>query len=190
MNKVQFVQEMIIRTCPGQDKLAPAIAHAEWLWAELSKAGYGDKVTKPKKSRGLKEDSYGKLDKRQTHYFERFWVAFDHKVGKSEAAEAWLAMVDHSDAMYKRIIAAAGKEARRDHGDTTRKMAQGWLNGTRWRDHDPDPERRDQSAFLTANSELNGIKALYAATKDEALLPSIKKLEDRIRQLRDEAANG
>lgn len=186
MNKAHFIQQLIIRTCPGKDKIKPAIAHGEWLWAELTQAGYGDKApAKPTGSRGIKEDSYSKLNERQLTWFDRFWKAFELKRGKQQAAQRWLELGEVSDDDYKKIVAAASKEARRDHGDITRMYAQGWLTNNRWMDYETEPAQRDQREYQKLNSELSGLKQLYQNSPNDSLKASIIKKEAELRNLRE-----
>lgn len=185
MNKTQFIQQVIIRTCPGEAKIRRAISHAEWLWDELTKAGYGDqKTAKTKKSRGINDNSLSQLNERQKTWFNRFWTAFDLKQGKQEAAQRWLELGEQTDEDYKKIIAAATKEARRDHGGLARKYPQGWLTERRWEDYAADPAKPDQRQYQQTNSELNGLKQLYANSQDPALLVAISKLEQKLSNLR------
>ncbi|ASF47018.1 hypothetical protein [Methylovulum psychrotolerans] len=192
MNKVQFVQEMIIRTCPGQDKFAPAIAHAEWLWAELTKAGYGDpKPDQPKARKS--QDWYEALNDRQKRFFNAFWQAFALKTGRNEAARNWQQLGDLSDEQYQKIIEAAGKEARRELvPGQSRKYAQGWLFEQRWKDHQGPPQAA-KNAIDTVIGKLSAdlvhIKKLYQQSQDEALLPQITKIENAIREARDSKVN-
>lgn len=77
--------------------------------------------------------------------FLAFWEAFAYARGKSEAADAWLAIPQLTDAMVARICDAARQEAAaRDRlmaRGGTPKWAQGWLNARRWEDYEPAPQR-------------------------------------------------
>lgn len=185
MNKAQFIQEIIIRTCPGLDKLPAAIAHGEQLWQGLSQAGYGDK--KPAEPRDIKSDVYNLMDKRQQSWFDKFWRAFKLNSGKQRAAMRWQQLGNLTDNEYQAIVNAAKKEAERDHGGVTRKYAEGWLSDRRWTDYSPTQTVQNNQQGAEINrlaAELNGIKQLYAYSNDEALLPSITKLENAIKALR------
>jgi hypothetical protein len=182
MNKAQFIQHLIIRACPEADKTQSAIAHGEWLWDALTQAGYGDK--KPAEPRELKHDAYTQLSPAQKASFDKFWVTFNYKVGKSRAALRWAQLGELSVAEYKKIIAAAKQEAQRDFKGQARKHAEGWLSERRWQDYEDLAAQPDNREFMRVNSELVGIKQLYASTKDPALEATIKKLEDRLRALR------
>lgn len=185
MTKAEFIQQIIIRTCPGKEKIQPAIAHGESLWDELTKAGYGDKKpTKPKQSRGLKDDAYTRLNHRQKAFFDKFWDAFDYKAGKNEAAQRWAELGDPTDDGYQKIIAAAIKEARRDRGEQSRKHAQGWLGDLRWMDYDTAGGKQDNREFMRLNSELNGLKQLQASCPSDSLKASIEKIETQMAGLR------
>ena len=84
MNKAYFIQQLVIRTCPSLERLPDTIKHGEQLWQGLTRAGFGDK--KPAEPRDIKEDVYSLLDPRQQAWFDKFWLAFNHKVGKQRAA--------------------------------------------------------------------------------------------------------
>ncbi|TAN71590.1 MAG: hypothetical protein EPN17_00870 [Methylobacter sp.] len=185
MNKAQFIQQIVIRTCPGLDKLPAAIAHGEQLWQGLTKAGYGDK--KPAEPRDIKDDYYSLLSDRQKSWFDKFWAAFNLKTGKQRAALRWQQLGELSDSQYQTIVTAAKKEAERDHGGATRKYAEGWLSDRRWTDYTPTQTVQNQQQDNEINkllADLNGIKRLYQQSQDEALLPQIKKLEHAIKARR------
>lgn len=183
MTKAHFIQQFIIRTCPGKDKIRPAIAHGEWLWAELTKAGYGDKA--PTQPRELKEDYYSQLTGLQKTCFDKFWAAFNYKTGKQRAALRWGQMGELDVSGYKKIIAAAEKEALRDFKGQARKHAEGWLSERRWQDFDQAPGKTDQREYLKLTSELNGLKQLYQSGPNESLMASIAKKEAELRTLRE-----
>ncbi len=185
MNKAQFIQQIVIRACPGLDRLPAAIAHGEQLWQGLTQAGYGDK--KPSEPRDIKEEYYNLLSDRQKAWFDRFWAAFKLNCSKQRAAMRWLQLGDLSDTQYQTIVNAAKKEAERDHGGATRKHAEGWLNDKRWTDYVPTQAVQSQQQGNEINrlvADLNGVKRLYDQSKDEALLPQITKLENAIRDRR------
>lgn len=79
-----------------------------------------------------------KLTGKRLHSFERFWIAFDYKRGKAEAADAWLDIPQLTNALVEQICSAASCEAaKRPQVVTTGKtpkMAQGWISGRRWED--------------------------------------------------------
>jgi hypothetical protein len=79
-----------------------------------------------------------RLEGKRLSSFEVFWAAFDHKHGKAEAADAWLEIPELTEALLKRILAAARTEAeRRPELQARGKTAiypQGWLSGRRWED--------------------------------------------------------
>jgi hypothetical protein len=71
-------------------------------------------------------------------HFEEFWLAFNYKKGKAEAADAWLDIPDPTPELASRIIKAARKEAVGRPALIARKQtpkwAQGWITGRRWED--------------------------------------------------------
>ena len=102
-----------------------------------SKSGY-----RTKKGRILKGQKLG--------WFKRFWIAFDYKSGKADAADAWLDIVALDEVLVEKIVSAAEKQAFIRDEETkkgkTPKMAQGWLTSKRWDDETlsaivPDQQR-------------------------------------------------
>lgn len=81
-----------------------------------------------------------KLTGKRLDSFNSFWDAFGYKVGKADAADAWLDITGMSDSLVSRIVAAAETESQRRPGllgkGLTAKMAQGWLSAKRWEDED------------------------------------------------------
>lgn len=184
MNKAYFIQQFVIRARPSLDKLPDTLKQGEQLWQGLTQAGYGDK--KPAEPRDIKEDVYSLLDARQKAWFDKFWLAFNHKVGKQRAAMRWRQLKNFTDTQYQAIVNAAKKEAERDHGGATRKYAEGWLSERRWTDYAPTQttQKQQQVELNRLTAELHSIRRLYESSKNEGLLPQIKKLEDAISALR------
>ncbi|MDQ7091778.1 MAG: hypothetical protein Q9M50_14275 [Methylococcales bacterium] len=131
MDKLTFVQNIVIRSMPEPGKLAAAITYAEAAWQQLSERGYGEKknaISNPK------ADSYHALSERQRFFFDEFWRAFDYKKDRANAVKRFAQLGDLDDLHYQQIIEAARKEAARDFGNLSRKMAQGWLADKRYLD--------------------------------------------------------
>lgn len=190
MSKKRFVQAVIIRSLPELPRLPAAIKYAEDLWDALTRHGYGQQSeSKPQTGK----DWYRELSDRQRKWFTAFWLAFGHKQGRNEAAMRWHQLGELTDAQYQQIVEAARQEAGKQLAPgQVRKMAQGWLFEKRYLDYAPDErvKRNEQNAVLTRlTGELNGIKKLYEAGGDEALLAQITKLEDQIRQERNAQFN-
>lgn len=79
-----------------------------------------------------------KLSEKRLESFNRFWIDFNYKKGKAEAADAWLNIPQLTNSLVDEICKAAGEEAKirprlLSQGKTP-KMAQGWLTGRRWED--------------------------------------------------------
>jgi len=184
MSKKRFIQAVIIRSLPELKKTSEAVSYAEKLWDKLSLHGYGaDKTNEPRENK----DWYQTLSERQLLWFKRFWIVFNYKHGRDGAAKSWLELGDLNEADYKKICAAAEKEAQRQLDGQTRKMAQGWLNEKRFNDYQPvKRETKDvKNHLLTGlNNQLNGVKKLYNVSKDEALLDQIIELEKAIKNAR------
>jgi hypothetical protein len=72
--------------------------------------------------------------------FNRFWVCFDYKKGRAEAADSWFDIPHLTDSLVNEICIAAEREAKLRPGliqaGKIPKMAQGWLSGRRWEDED------------------------------------------------------
>jgi hypothetical protein len=92
--------------------------------------GDGSEVYKTKKKRDL-------TDKRLISFL-RFWDAFGYKLGKAEAADAWLDIPELTDSLVDKICNAARIERQRRHELKLQgripKMAEGWISGQRWED--------------------------------------------------------
>lgn len=184
MSKKRFVQSVIIRSLPELKKTSEAISYAEKLWDKLSQHGYGaDKTNEPREN----IDYYQALNEKQAHWFKRFWIVFNYKHGRDGAAKSWGELGELNDADYKTICAAAEKEAQRQLDGRTRKMAQGWLTEKRFNDYEPVKRAKNEvkNHLITGlNNQLNGVKKLYEASKDEALLDQITELEKAIKNAR------
>jgi len=183
MSKRRFVQSVIARSLPAHNKREAALAYAEGLWDWLTERGYGD--TKPSQPRqGV--DYYRALDKRQAHWFDKFWAVYNHKQDRNGAAMRWGQLGEKPDEFYQFVIDAARKEAGKAlQPGQVRKMAQGWLHEQRYNDHQPTTaSKAAQKGQLMQQlvSQLNGVKSLYAAGGDEALLREIEKLEQKIKE--------
>jgi len=186
MSKKRFVQAVMVRSQPPEDKFQAALDYALKLHNFLTEKGYGD--DKPSQPRDGK-DWYQKMDARQKRWFDGFWLAFGLRQGRNEAAMRWSQLGNLSDAEYQQIIDAAAKEAKRELPQgQARKMAQGWLHEKKYLDFTPTKTAAKslQNHVLTRlQNDLFGVKKLYDSSKDEALLPQIEKLEAAVKAARD-----
>jgi len=186
MSKKSFVQAVVARSLPMPDKRQACLDYALELYDWLTGKGYGD--DKPSQPRDGK-DWYQKMDGQQKRWFDGFWLAFGLRQGRNEAAMRWHQLGNLSDAEYQQIIDAAAKEAKRELPQgQARKMAQGWLHEKRYLDFTPTKTAAKslQNHVLTRlTNDLNGVRKLYEASKDEALLPQIEKLEAAVKAARD-----
>lgn len=130
MNKKDFVQRVLIRSLPKEDKISAGIAYAERLWSELDARGYGN----GEKSRPKDYIDHYALIKHKDD-FDRFWTEFRLKKGRNGAAEQWN-RIDPDEDLRQKIIRAARKEAETAQEGITRKWAQGWLSERRFDDMD------------------------------------------------------
>lgn len=84
-----------------------------------------------------------KLTGKRLEAFNRFWEAFGHKLGKSEAADAFLDIPEITNSLMEQILTAARREAvERPHilaSGRTPIYPQGWLSARRWED-EPSPD--------------------------------------------------
>lgn len=183
-NKKRFIQAVIARSLPTVDKRQAALDYAEELWAWLTQNGYGDTLKgiddKPREGKNW----YADLTERQRRWFDAFWLAFNYKKGRNEAAMRWAQLGDKTDAEYQQIIDAADKEAKRERPkDQARKEAQGWLHALRYLDYTPTKtgvNNENNHVLQRLHNELIGLKRLYEAGKDPAVREQVKKLEQAL----------
>lgn len=94
-----------------------------------------------------------KLSGKRLKTFERFWISFDYKKGRAEAADSWIDIPQLTEKLVNEICIAAEAEAKKRPGliqsGKTPKMAQGWLTGRRWEDEE-FKEGSSKSSTLTA----------------------------------------
>lgn len=95
----------------------------------LEKEKPEDLFYQTKKGRKLKGD--------QLENFEAFWITFNYKSGKADAADAWFDLKVNMF-LFQQIMAGARREAKGRAGliaqKKTPKMAQGWLSSRRFED--------------------------------------------------------
>jgi hypothetical protein len=146
MSKARFLQAFTVRWCPSPDKAETVISAGEQIWEILTRRGYGAPLQEPKPRERV--DWHGRLDGAQQKAFGKFWMAYDHKKGRNEAAMVW-GQINLPDDELEWIYASAAREAQlwreSPPQGQTRIYAQGWLSAFRWRDH-PRPEPAGQGA--------------------------------------------
>jgi hypothetical protein len=193
MKKRDFIQNACIQFMPElQWNIDKSIQYAEKLWLKLDEKGYGE----PRQT-GAHEltKGYDKLSPVMKAAFDLFWLAFDYKKGKDDAAAAWLHMGELPKADYDRIIAAAKREgaARKTLPEgQVAIMAQGWLNKRRWLDSqatatDQAKQRltEQQQAIAKLNGDLNHAKRMAEQSGDQFWADETEKLTQQLRNLRD-----
>ena len=196
MKKRDFIQAACIEFMPALDwDVAKALAYAEKLWIRLDANGYGE----PKQT-GKHEvkNAYSKLTPVMRAAFDLFWLAFDYKKGRDEAAGSWLNMEeeDHTKATYDKIIAAA-KQTAMDRKNlpegSVSMMAQGWLSRRRWNDKQATPvdeaekQRREQQQVLQKiNQDLAHAKKMAEQTEDPFWHDETTKLTEKLRKQRND----
>ena len=192
MQKRDFIQQAAIEFLPQTNwDLDKAISFAEKLWHRLNERGHGE----PQKT-GPREiaRAYDKLNPIMKTAFDLFWLAFDYKRGKDEAAAAWLQLGEQTKNQYDAIIKAA-KHAAQDRKNLPAEqvpiMAQGWLNKRRWLDiqtsgveqqHKKTDEKHQQIQKITG--ELNHAKNMLQQTGDDYWHTLADTLTDQLKQLR------
>jgi len=192
MKKRDFIQQATIQFMPETEwNIDKSIQYAEKLWLKLEQKDYGD--TKPIGPHEIKKP-YDKLTPAMKTAFDLFWLAFDHKHGKSQAAAVWLQMGEQSKQQYFRIIKAAKQEAIRRKQlaeGMTPIMAQGWLSHERWQDFEQSgTEKQKKQQDLAAakireiTCTLNHAKSMESNTEDEYWPKEVKRLTDQLKQLR------
>lgn len=65
--------------------------------------------------------------------FDRFWEAYDYRVGKQHAVKVWKAIKPDTD-LVEQIIEAANRYSRSNPEKVYYKHASTWLNGKHWED--------------------------------------------------------
>ena len=194
MKKRDFIQAACIEFLPALDwDIDKALAYAEKLWIRLNAKGYGE----PKQtSKHEVKSAYKKLPPVMLAAFDLFWLAFDYKEGRDEAAGSWLAMdkEDHTKATYDRIIAAAKQTAidRKNLPEgRVSMMAQGWLSRRRWNDKQATPvdeqekqRREQQQALQKINQDLSHAKKMAQQTGDPYWQVEAVKLTETLRKQR------
>lgn len=185
MSKKRFVQHIIIRSLPKTDELNTAIHYAERLWDGLSQAGYGHtQESGPRES----VNWYQRLNNTQRQGFDRFWDAYNYKKDRNGAAMRWYQLGELSKDQAQFIILAAEKDAQKQlPPGQARKMAQGWLHEQRYNDYLPNPKnlkQRKAQELMALNTQLTGLKRLYEACNDKALIVQIEQLEQKIKHAR------
>ena len=196
MKKRDFIQAACIEFLPVLDwDIAKALAYAEKLWLVLSAKDYGEA-----KQTGKHEvkSAYKKLPPVMKAAFDLFWLAFDYKEGRDEAAGSWLAMdrEDHTKATYDRIIAAAKQTAidRKTLPEgRVSMMAQGWLSRRRWNDKQATPvdeaekqRREQQQALQKISQDLAHAKKMAEQTGDPFWYDETTKLTETLRKQRND----
>ena len=106
-----------------------------------------------------------KLEGKRLEAFDQFWIAFNYKKGRAEAADSWLDIPLLTDQIVRDILLAAKSEALHrdkaiDQGRTP-KMAQGWLTARRWEDEDKVIQMNDRPTITNSyDNMLRGLNIL------------------------------
>lgn len=193
MKKRDFIQAACIQFLPEtQWDINKSIQYAEKLWLKLDEKGYGE--AKQNGPQELKK-AYDKLTPVMKTAFDLFWLAFNYKQGKDEAAASWLQMGELPKADYDRICAAAKRTAaaRKNLPDgQVPIMAQGWLNKRRWLDSEDSAtaaqaqqQSQHQQDTQRLRQDLAAAKRMFDLTKEQAWQDHIDRLTEQLRQLRD-----
>lgn len=187
MNKKDFIQRCAIRALPTAENICGFFSHSEWLWEQLSKAGYGS--AKQQKTRENK-DWYNELSDRQRQWLDKFRDAFGLKYSpRNRTALSWDKLGDKTDDEYKKIIAAARAESTlRLTRDTTPPYAELWLNEGRYTDFVASERRQGDADLLQRKRQLQG--DLNQLLMFQMRVPAdADQHESRIKQIRAELAS-
>lgn len=185
MSKKRFIQSVMARSLPTQDKRQAALAYAEGLWDWLCKQGYGaDQPAQPRAAKNWLAELSGE----QAAAFRRFWTAYNYKRGVQRAAMRWQQLGDMTAGQYQAIIDAAAKEAGKQlPPGQARKMAEGWLFERRWEDaaKAPADKGRERMAEINAlHNDIIGLTRLYELSKDPGLKAQIDLKQQQFNALR------
>jgi len=194
MKKRDFIQLACIEFMPKLEwDMNKAIAYAEKLWIRLDAKGYGEA-----KQNGPHEitKAYDKLNQVERMGFDLFWVAFNLKKGKDEAAGVWLQMGQPPKPEHDKIIAAA-KQTAADRKNLPEGqvpiMAQGWLSKRRWLDAQATPvdekEKQrwgQQQALQKINQDLVHAKKMAEETDEPYWYDEANKLTEKLRKQRND----
>lgn len=184
MSKRRFIQDVIIRSLPDAEKIDAAIGYAEWLWDQISNAGYGaPKQAKPREA----VDYYAELTGFQKEWLDKFRSAYGMKYApRNRTALAWLKLPEHTEAYYKRIIDAAKIEATlRTQRETTAPYAELWLNERRFEDLAKTAMQRKTDQNRTLKLELNSqLQALKQFNADGSNDDEIARIEAELESLK------
>lgn len=189
MNEKQFVQAMIIAIKPKQQDFERALAYAQNVWGFLDVRGYGgDKQGKKTIAHRTSENFYALLSDRQKKFFDRFWEAYQHKVGRNNAAMRWGKLFDESapmaeptDDFYEAVISAAKKDsAKALPPGQVRKYPEGWLSEFRFYDYAPNTQQQQKNGQHELGKLKNELVALKRINTTGSLNDQIAALEKRI----------
>ncbi len=197
MKRRDLIQHAAIEFLPQLNwDVDKAIAYAEKLHQRLEEKGYGD--SKPTGPREIKKP-YEQLNAVMKTAFDLFWLAFDYKHGKAQAAGVWLQMGQQSKQQYQQIIKAAKQEAIRRKQlpeGMTPIMAQGGLSNERWQDleqsgTEKEKKQQNQAAakIREITSALNHAKAMESKTQDDFWPKEVQRLTEQLKQLRKQDGN-
>ena len=183
MQKRDFIQTCTIEFLPKLEfDLTKTLRYAEALWTRLTEQGYGGPQQHQPRQHA---DYYQQLSPELKIGFDQFWIKFNHKQGRNEAAQAWL-QINPDNAMMGLIAQAAEAEAlRARQPGQVRKMAQGWLSQRRWEDFKAAPTATEQAQQQATQvqllkADLGGLMQLYEAAPNDQLRAQITTLQNKI----------
>jgi len=179
LSKKQFIRQSVIHNSPGNPgELKRVVEQAENRWALLTHLGYGDaKPSTPRETRNY----YDELSQHQKTWFDKFWIAFNHKHGLQRACLAWSKLGEPAEAEYQKIVKAAAAENAKPRGkDEVRCMAERWINEHRFDDQTVVKKPEISNKKLELSNLINELKQLQQfqkATPSEAYAQRIAELE-------------
>ena len=122
--------------------------------------------------------------------FEKFWAAYDYRIGKQKAAQVWRKL-NPDDELVEKIIAAAALYSQSNPTRTYYKHASTWLNNRHWED-DPEAVKpkiaRMQQPLKTQHqiNKLGTTKALFGDTS--GFIQTTKVIEGEVIRDQENAA--
>lgn len=193
MQKKDFIQQAAIAFLPQLSwDIEQTMKYAERLWERLGESGYG---SAHKHGPREIERAYDKLPTAMKAAFDLFWLAFDYKRGKDQAAASWLQLNPDKD-QTQAIHAAAKQEAINRKNlppEQVPIMAQGWLNKRRWLDTQASSTEIKQQEDNKRGQELHRInqdlahaKRLAGQTGEQYWADEATRLTEKMKQLRDQ----
>lgn len=190
MNKRDFIQRCVSNAInqTGKEQDEDVITRAERYWERLSQRGYG--ASKQHVPRDKNKNGYNQLTPYQKQWFDQFWNAFSYKHGRSGAAIRWHQMGELPQGDYEHIVDAAKAEAASRPEKVAQKitpiMAQGWLNNSRYEDHQRKQDTNAKQTESKRQEKIIDLKrdlAFYTTQDSNFARDEVKKIRVRLKKM-------